>query len=416
LNTLLDPVGISYRFDSALPIDTGFRWAPCYQFLYHPVTSKINNMNEIQISVGASLDISPTSFPMLIGRYGLSDIGDRENEGGAYLGDYEYNAGEQIGDIILASGAYYGNGKVMVFGDTSSFQNSAISSSLPLITSVFDWLNSQRTATVEYVQVIVSLLLLIGAGILYFRHRKKAIHVVFLPLVLCFALIIAAIANPIVIGQDEIQGNILYIDTSHGERFSVKPYEDDSLSGFMINFMRNDYLPLLLREFSADKIQKSEILLFNAPTKSFDGGEVETIKQFIYDGGLAILATGYNDKEASMPLLREFGLDIYDVPLGPIPYVEEDPEEYQTEPRFVDSWPIIIEDDSITETFYSIDIGGDEYILMTFTSYGDGGLLFISDSEFLMDKNIESLYDYWPGNIQFLKNIIDEMISKEVLQ
>jgi len=416
LNTLLDPVGISYRFDSALPIDVDFRWAPCYQFLHHPVTSKINSMNEIQISVGASLDISPTSFPMLIGRYGLSDIGDRENEEGAYLGDYEYNAGEQIGDIILASGAYYGDGKVMVFGDTSSFQNSAISSSLPLITSVFGWLNSQRTATVEYVQVIVSLLLLIGAGILFLRHRKKTIHVVFLPLVLCFALIIASIVNPIVLGQDEIQGNILYIDTSHGERFSVKPYEDDSLSGFMINFMRNDYLPLLLREFSADKIQNSKILLFNAPTKSFDGGEVETITQFIYDGGLVILATGYNDKEASMPLLREFGLDIYDIPLGPIPYVEEDPEEYQTEPRFVDSWPIIIEDDSITETFYSIDIGGKEYILMTFTSYGDGGLLFISDSEFLMDKNIESLYDYWPGNIQFLKNIIDEMISKDVLQ
>jgi hypothetical protein len=229
-------------------------------------------------------------------------------------------------------------------------------------------------------------------------------------------LIIAAVVNPIVLGQDEIQGNILYIDTSHGERFSVKPHEDKSLSGTMVNFMRNDYLPLVLRELSVDRIQKSEILLFNAPTKSFDGSEVEAITQFIYDGGLVILATGYNDKEASMPLLREFGLNIYDIPLGPIPYAEENPEEYQTEPRFVDSWPIIIEDSDITENFYSIDIGGEEYILMTFTSYGDGGFLFISDSEFLMDKNIESLYDYWPGNIQFLKNILDEMISREVLQ
>ena len=50
------------------------------------------------------------------------------------------------------------------------------------------------------------------------------------------------------------------------------------------------------------------------------------------------------------------------------------------------------------------------YHLMVFQPYGAGGLLVVSDSEFLLDENVESIYDYWPGNIIFLKHIIDEVI------
>jgi len=416
LNNLTNPVGINYRFDSALPIDPDFRWTTCYHLLHHPITAKIDSLDEIEISVGASLDVSMGSFPMVLGKFGLSDIGDRSNAEGAYLGDYEYNPGEQIGDVILAAGAYYGNGRVMVFGDTSSFQNSAISYSLPFIGSVFNWLSSQRTSIIEYMQIIVALIFLISALILYLRYKKNKIHFVLFPLFLCITLLISAAANPVILGEDDVRGNIIYIDASHGERFDLKPFEDNSLSGLMLNFMRNDYLPLILRDYSKDDIKDSEILVLNAPTKMFSGDEVEFLKQFMNDGGLVILSAGYPDKDASMPILTEFELEVYDIPLGPIPYVEEEPETYQKEPRFVDSWPIIVGSGNTSEIFYSIEIADETYVLMTFNKYGDGGLLFISDSEFLMDKNVESLYDYWPGNIQFLKNIIDEMKTKGVLQ
>jgi hypothetical protein len=416
LNNLTEPVGISYRFDSAIPIDPNFRWTTCYHLLHHPITAKIDSLDEIEISVGASLDISMSSFPMVLGKFGLSDIGDRSNAEGAFLGDYEYNSGEQIGDIILAASAYYGNGRVMVFGDTSSFQNSAISYSLPFIGSVFNWLSSQRTSTIENIQIVIALILMIFAIIIYVIYRMDKIHFGFFPIFLCIILLLSVTANPVILGKDEVKGNIIYIDASHSERFDLKPFEDHSLSGLMLNFMRNDYLPLILRDFSKEDIINSEILVLNAPTKMFSGDEVEFIKQFMNDGGLVILSAGYPDIDASIPILREFELDVYDIPLGPIPYVEEDPELYQKEPRFVDSWPIIVGPGNSSEIFYSIEIAGETYVLMTFSPYGDGGLLFISDSEFLMDKNIESLYDYWPGNIQFLKNIIDEMITKGVLE
>jgi hypothetical protein len=40
----------------------------------------------------------------------------------------------------------------------------------------------------------------------------------------------------------------------------------------------------------------------------------------------------------------------------------------------------------------------------------------MSDSEFLLDNNIESFEDYWPGNIQFIYHIIDVMKQQGVLE
>jgi hypothetical protein len=295
------------------------------------------------------------------------------------------------------------------------FQGHSIAYSTPLIDGVFTWLTSNKTSTLEYTQVFVSLILLAVAFILCLGFRKNRIHLVALPLAVCFGLIISFLINPVFIIESDYQGSVALIDSSHIERFNLDTYTDDSLSGLMVNLMRNNYIPIMLRDFSKEKIKKSEMIVFNAPTLEFSGDEVEFLKQYMEDGGLVVLATGFEDKAASMPLLREFSLDVYDIPLGPVPYVEEDPEAYQTQPKFVSSWPIEVGDVEGTQIFYSTEIFDEEYILMTFSKHGDGGLLFIADSEFLLDKNIETLDLIWPGNLQFIKNIIDELVDQGVL-
>ena len=416
LNSLLEPTAIRFRFDSGLPIHPDFKWIPCCDVLHHPSMQyvDINIRNKIQISVGASLDIGPGTFPIIVGRYALSDIGDYSKDDDNYLGDYQYNEGEQIGDIILVAGEYYGSGRVLVFGDTSTFQNTAIVSSLPTLHGVFNWLSSGRTSTLEYAQVVISIVMFLAAAIFYLRYKSDNFVFAFFPIMLCIALVFSSFVNPILVGETEIKGNIIYISSSNIERFNLESYEDDSLSGFMINMMRNGYLPIIEDDISYTKMQNSEIVVFNAPTKTFSINEVNSILKYIKEGGVVILATGFDDKAASMPLLNEFGLDIEELPLGPIPYVEEDPEPYIKEPRFVDSWPIIgnLEDKN---KFYSITIAAEEYVLMYFTPYGKGGFLLISDSMYLLDKNIESLHDYWPGNIQFLFTILDELVNRDIL-
>jgi hypothetical protein len=81
----------------------------CLQFQAHPITTQVTRSTEAVISVGASLEIRPPARPVVVGRYGFSDLGNAVNERGAYLGDYQYQVGEQVGDVVLAAGGEVGS-------------------------------------------------------------------------------------------------------------------------------------------------------------------------------------------------------------------------------------------------------------------------------------------------------------------
>ena len=417
LNDLLEITGIQYRFDSALPLDKTFRWLKSYHFLHHPIVSQIQDPHELQISVGASLDVSLSSFPVVIGRFAFSDRGDSNNTEFAYLGDYDYKAGEQLGDIVLVAASYYGSGKILVFGDTSTFQNSAMPYSSQVMQHVFSWLSTQKTGTLEILKNTVSLLFLAAALLVYILMKKHYHLHIILPLILVVSLLCSTTLNPFLIQERDFMGDIAYIDSSHGERFTQEAFTDDSLNGLILNLKRNGYLPVFVRDFSSQHLQNGKILILNAPTQPFTHNEIKRIKDFMATGGFVILATGYTDKSASQTLLNMFDVDIQALPLGPVPYVEDSVENKENETRFVDSWPITY-DQNNGVSFYSFNFTWNDssistYHLMVFFPYGSGGLLLISDSQYLLDKNIESIYDYWPGNIIMLKHIIDEFTEME---
>jgi hypothetical protein len=270
LNELLTPVGIRYRFDAALPFDEKFKWLTCTQLLHHPITSPLTSLDELQYGIGASLELSWSSFPIIIGSSVLSDNGNRSNGDIAYLGDYEYNKGEQLGDVVLVAGAYYGDGKVLVCGDTSSFQNPALPFSYEFLQSSFAWLASKQTGTTKTLQIGISLLFLIGAIIVYWFFKNHTISFALFPFLLCVSLLLASSLNPLMITvTKDMTGNIVYIDASHNERFSLESFTDDSLNGLLVNLERNNLQPFLLRDFSQKKILNISLIIFNAPTASF---------------------------------------------------------------------------------------------------------------------------------------------------
>ena len=413
LNELLTPVGIRYRFDAALPLDEKFKWLSCTQLLHHPITMSLLNLDELQYGVGASLDLSISAFPIIIGSSVLSDEGNRSNADIAYLGDYEYNKGEQLGDVVLVAGAYYGDGRVLVFGDTSSFQNPALPSSYRFVQTCFSWLARGQTGVFFLIQTGVSLGFLLSAILMFVFFRKNSTSFIWFPAVLCISLILTVILNPplVALPRNDM-GSVVYIDASHTERFSLESFTDDSLNGFLLNLQRNNLHPRILREFNMETIQGSSMIVFNAPTTTFTSDEIRFLQTYMTQGGVVLLATGYEDKTASLPLLSSFGLDVEPTPLGPVPYVEENLSLYQNEPRFVDSWPITFNGNQTT-SYYNFTWDDLTFHLVVFHPYGAGGLLLIGDSQFLLNKNLESIYDYWPGNILFIKYLIDELPLQE---
>jgi hypothetical protein len=412
LNHLLAPTGIQYRFDAALPLSSTQKWLPCYEIPYHPITLSVDHYNQFQLSVGASLDIPYTSTPLLIGKYAFSDLGDQENKELAFLGDYEYNHGEQLGDIILAAACYQGDGKLVVIGDTSGFQNSALPHSFPFVSSLFSWLYTHHSGTITAVQMGLSLVVLFLFFLVIITKRITLPFAVF-PIVLCLSLLCSFGLNSLMLPQSIPSGNIVTVDASHGERFTLEPFTDTSLSGFMINLNRNGYLPVVIQEFLEETIMNSSFFICTAPTQKFTSHEVDFFKTYMQNGGVVLLSTGFEDKQASLPLLQVVHLDIENVPLGPFPYGEYNMEHYEQEPRFVDSWPIVVTEQN-ARSYYNFTWNEQDYHLTVFAPYGKGGLLLISDSSFLLDENLESMYDYWPGNILFLKNLLDACtIEKE---
>lgn len=414
LNDLLSPVGIRFRFDAALPLDDRHKWLTCTHLLPHPITASLPGLDTLQYGIGASLDTSLSSFPIIIGTYALSDEGNQSNEDIAYLGDYEYTKGEQLGDVTLVAGAYYGDGKVLVFGDTSTFQNAALAFSYPFIQSIFAWLTNSQTAFTNLLQLGVALLLLGAALFIYRLWRDTTGPFTLYPVLLCVSLLLTTSLNPLLIHDSAVHpgSTSVTIDASHGERFTLDSFTDDSVNGLIVNLQRNNYLPMLLKRFSKEHISASKILICIAPTLPFSVEEVAYLKQYMQNGGFVILATGYEDKEASLPLLHAYGVDVGQTPLGPVPYVESNTTLYQNEPRFVDSWPLLFQQNR-TVSYYNFSWEDLTFHLVIFVRQGNGGLLVIGDSQYLLDKNIESIYDYWPGNILFLKYLLDELRDME---
>jgi len=412
LNELLDPVGITFRFDSAMPLYHGNQpqWFSCMKFFNHPVTQDIPNENWIGISIGASLDISKQAFPVLVGKNAFSDTGNYLNVDNAFLGDYRYSHDEQLGDVILAASSYYGNGKVMVFGDTSSFQNSVNMRSYKLVNNVFRWLNNQRTNTVEILQITIFFSLIFVIIILHKFFIKKSFFSFFIPIILCLALMSSGAINSIILKEKTMEGSIIYLDISHGERISLDSGSDYGIVGLSKNLARNNISSFLLPAFSKEKISKSKGLVLVAPTEKISEDEVRFMKNYIYNGGLIVLCTGFQDKEPSENLLDEFDLDIVNIPFGAFPWESNDDE-----PMFMDVWPIDIKNDNQTWSFYDYTEKNVTYHFVVFKKYGSGGILLIGDSQFLINKNLESNNDYHLGNINFFRNIIKEIKDKGVL-
>jgi hypothetical protein len=120
-NDLLSPYGIRFRFDSASFFAGS--WSDALERRLHPMNRGTRFDDEYQIWVGASLEVDPQAAPVVVARYGYSDFGDMANVQRSYLGDRVYNPSELLGDVVLAAEARQGRGKVLVFGDTSGYQN-----------------------------------------------------------------------------------------------------------------------------------------------------------------------------------------------------------------------------------------------------------------------------------------------------
>ncbi|MCP4118706.1 MAG: hypothetical protein GY737_25590 [Desulfobacteraceae bacterium] len=399
INDILAPFNIGLNFDTALPISSG--WINSLEKRPHPITRGLDNDYDAGIWVGASLDIDLPASPVIVGKRGWADLGDYRNKKRAYLGDYKRSEKEQLADVVLVAESEYGKGRVLVFADTSPFQNAILTHTHPFLDTIFTWLVSGKGA-IHFPQVQFGLSIIFIAAALAIIIRT--------PCILFFVVFVLAAHGGVWFSQTRLVSNVetesssfskaqyepAFIDFSHMERFAPLASSDYSTWGLTVNLMRNAFIPLYLKEISTEALSASRLFFVIAPTKAFSKKEIKILKAYMENGGFVIWTVGWEDMEASKNFLDEFNLSLDAVPLG-----STGRESGKRGVSFLEAWPIICKNGT-----GDVLAGKWDYPVIVFQPRGKGGLLLIGDSQFLLSKNMESYKKFKYNNIRFFRQLL----------
>ncbi len=435
-NNILAPTGIRINPDTAdwiITDKTWIRgsWAYPLDILPHPLTYRISHQELDSVSVGASLNLTGTAKPIVMAPWGFSDNAIPSNEG--HLGNRIYDHGEQIGDIVLVAEDSYGEGKVLVFGDTSYILETELPFTYALLRNIFSWLASSSTLSGIIVssQLGLSALGLVAlASLIYLISHKEMLVIILCPVIIAMSLSVAGFTNDLVAEEMTPIGSVAWIDQSHNNLASFKGAQDDSINGLLVNLMRNGYVPLIANDLS--EITDGNVLVIIGPTKKYTLSEADTIKNFVYSGGILVLSVGYSESESVDLILNEFDLSIVNIPLGSYPWVidyhtggnlsQENLETYWHRPKFMEVYPVLCECNYIP--YSSISYKDRKFDLIIGKLYGNGAIVLIGDSRFLLDENLERLSDpaivvpqyklQWVGNIEILRGIFSDLKERGV--
>ena len=413
-NEVLEPTAIRVEFDSGTFTVGG--WLQSYEAIAHPTTAGVpDDRNQFGVVIGASLETSWPARPLLIGRWGWSDMGD-EGSGRAMMGNGHYDPGEKLGDLVLAAEQPMGKGRIIAFGDTSGLTNGINVSSHVFNSRLFGYLAGRpmgglimagdagsRNAHPIWRQLLGILSCGLLIGLLTWRTSKWRVVLVTLGLAgsLAVSTALSQSAGEILPdGRYKSPNNLAYIDTSHLAANSGESWRPDGIGGFILTLMRNGYLTHSLPELTARRLVRADLLVSIAPSRSFSKREQTAIRDFVTNGGTFIIMVGLDRADPSRSLLSLFGFTIGTS--GPYP---PEPEvmghfkspylssgDQRVHVRFNAAWPIACNDPKARVITY----GHNNLPVIILRQLGAGKVVVIGDTCFVTNRNLE-----WEGGQPF---------------
>lgn len=428
LNDALEPTGIRINSDTADYVNGHWKYGNI--FLPHYITRGLG-FDISTSSVGASLNLSGNARPVIIGKYAFSDNPDLSTPG--HLGNRQYEYGEALGDLVVAASDTYGNGNVLVFGDTSYVFNADLPFRYKLFIDSVAWLRSDEFDLAHSMKWLSILILFILISYIVLIHRLKitSIFLASIALIVAFSLAVSGNINDSLIPSSSIvEKDIAWIDHSHLNRYNLENYQADGIAGLTTNLLRNGYLPMIMENKNDfPEISKGKVFIIIAPNEPYSSKETSLLRDFVRSGGLLIISAGH---ECSAPLdsiLDSFNLKIGDLPLGSPPWIvethgtmgqgtvsSENLRKYWHKPKFMEAYPVLTLGND--KPIAWINYGGNNYSLISDVRFNQGNVILIGDSRFLLNENLEYLslgsgketkqqYQLqWLGNIELLREIL----------
>ncbi len=391
LNTLLADYGVLYRFDSAYhAVDSWQRCAfPVPGSMYDATTFPLVH------GIGASLETRWPARPLVSGRHAFSDVGDRQNVMGSFLGNYALDEAEHFGGVALIASAC--EGRMLVYGDTTAFQNSALSESwLRHVRPVFERLSSKRS--------------LDGGRVLLVAYGIALVLVLALGPRVVTGLLVGASAGSFLVSSLHV-GPYVRATSAH----ALIDLRDAALHGhyearvndygpLLSHLRRSGLLPVVVQEDADTSDAAPALWIVFAPLATPSAERVRERLSFVSQGG-ALLLVGGGDSAAGAyvaPLGFSPGVALGEFP--PRRGVDDDP----LLPRFRRAWSIRNERGNAVDVLCSAR-GYDAAIGM---SSGVGRLAWVADSLYFSHVNIEGLWGSHPGNMQWTRSLLEYLLRR----
>ncbi|MEM7309570.1 MAG: DUF4350 domain-containing protein [Planctomycetota bacterium] len=403
-NSLLEPWGMRFRFDSAY--HAGAHWGGDVDWL-PGLLGLGGDPRGAHIGIGASLEVQPPAVPILNARYVFGDHGDRARASAAFLGDYKYAEGEPLGDLALAAGRRLGDGKVVAYGDTSGFQNGTLPDSfVPHIGPVFDALSARPWVVVPPLvdaALVALVLLLVGAGALGLRAAPRTALALGWT-VLLGGLVYAEAARRAVHDPARYRGALL-IDrglhpaTGHqGADWNViAPLEAAAFRSGLLTYGTDAWGPDSLAAGAAPAA-----VAIVAPAVTPPAERCEALLRYAEEGGTLLVAASGDDGARLRPLLTPLGVEVAGARTGSLPKLND---QIESEPRFLDPSPLLVSHPEARELYRYGDA-----TLATAVPVGAGWAVVLGDSRFFSARNTEGRWGWWSGNLRFMHDLLGEYV------
>jgi len=425
-NDVLAPLAMEVRFDTAVPRPGS--WEQSYDVMAHPATAGIDDLrNRFGIQLGSSIRTNWPARPALVGRWGWSDPGSDA----ATTGISQYNAGDRLGDLVLAAEQTVGRGRVFVLGDTSPLQNDGLPNAFPFAGRLLSHLaNRPSSPQAGWRQWLALATLLAMLGLL--AGRPAAWQTMLTPTVLGVSLVCCTAASywsgrVLPDGHSIASGgvsNIAYIDASH-----LDAYQSDSqinrgvnlgIAELMRTLMRQGYLPLLAPDVTPERLERCGLLVSIAPAHGFSPAERDAVRKFVSAGGTFLCMVGAEQSRPSAPLLAEFG---FEVPHSPAPPGEDATESAplgafqqvfaengaNRHVQFYAGWPVECAPSGVDKWVVWSD-GKNDLPIVVGHSEGAGAFVVIGDTHFAANENLQTPEGKAADNILFWRWLLTRVV------
>ncbi len=403
-NDLLRPLGIPVAFDMA--VSQTEVWRHAMQVSTHPATLGLgDDRDRFGMSAAASIRLPWRASPLLVGRWGWSDPGSDF----FLTGRTSWDAGERLGDLVLAAEQTVGRGRVVVLGDNGCLTNQGNVRAYRFTGRLLSYLAQKAMSPQVWWRQLAALALTLGLIVLWTRSSRSEMLAVSLLTLLLVATLTAKLScrfwEVLPDGRSAAPNNLAYIDACHLEAYSESSWSPDGADGLALTLMRDGYLALAADDLSSERLRRAGMLVSIAPARHFTMAERTRIRQFVEAGGILIAMAGAEHGQKVNAALEQFGFQIPSVyhrpgsnqadarPLGGLYRPYPDGQNSLAPVVFHAAWSVNVNRfDRTTTSIVSTEGPGNtsgEPIVASLR-VGQGVAIVIGDTGFALNKTLEN--------------------------